>query len=108
VLGGRRGTEILREVSIYDPRTDRWRAGPTMPKPMELLGAAVAGDEIHTVWESTYQIYDAASGAWRDGPRSLVTRHGLNTFYVDGALYTVGGCTTQLRDSQIVETRPVL
>ena len=37
--------------------------------------------------------------------RSLVTRHGLQTFYVAGALYTVGGCTTQLRDSQVVERR---
>jgi hypothetical protein len=32
-----------------------------------------------------------------------VTRHTLQTFYVDGALYTVGGCTTALRDSPIVE-----
>jgi hypothetical protein len=41
------------------------------------------------------------------GPRSLVTRHGLKTFYVDGSLYTVGGCTTALRDSQVVEAREV-
>jgi hypothetical protein len=75
---------------------------------MELLGSAVAGDEIHAVWESTYQIYDGRTGRWEQGPRSLVTRHGLNTFYVDGALYTVGGCTTQLRDSQVVEMRRIL
>ena len=104
-IGGRRGAEQLREVWIYDPRTDRWRAGPTLPKPMELLGATVVGDEIHAVWEHTYQIYDASTGAWRTGPRSLVTRHGLQTFYVDGLLLTVGGCTTQLRDSQVVERR---
>jgi hypothetical protein len=70
---------------------------------MELLGAAVAGDEIHAVWESTYQIYDAGSGTWRQGPRPLVTRHALEAFVVDGALYTVGGCTTALQDSPIVE-----
>jgi hypothetical protein len=105
VIGGRRGERILREVSIYDPRTDRWRAGPELPKPMELVGAASAGDQIHAVWEDTYQIYDAGEGRWSQGPRSLVTRHGLKTFYVRGALYTVGGCTTELRDSQVVETR---
>ena len=43
VIGGRRGEEILREVSIWSPRTNRWRRGPAMPKPMELLGAAVVG-----------------------------------------------------------------
>ena len=105
MIGGRRGDDILRDVWILSPETGEWRKGPAMPEPMELLGAAVAGDEIHAVWESTYQIYDAATGAWTTGPRSLVTRHGLQTFYVDGTLLTVGGCTTQLRDSQVVERR---
>lgn len=105
MIGGRRGDEILRDVWILSPEKGEWREGPAMPEPMELLGAAVAGDEIHAVWESTYQIYDAATGTWTSGPRSLVTRHGLQTFYVDGTLLTVGGCTTQLRDSQVVERR---
>jgi hypothetical protein len=105
MIGGRRGEEVLREVEILDPRTGRWRPGPALPKPMELLGAAVVGDEIHAVWESTYQIYDTRSGEWRDGPRPGVTRHALQAFYVGGALYTVGGCTTALRDSPIVERR---
>jgi hypothetical protein len=105
MIGGRRGEEVLREVEILDPRTGRWRSGPSLPRPMELLGAAVVGDEIHAVWESTYQIYDAGSGEWRDGPRPGVTRHALQAFYVEGALYTVGGCTTALRDSPIVERR---
>ena len=91
MIGGRHEDEILRDVWILNPETGEWREGPAMPEPMELLGAAVAGDEIHAVWESTYQIYDAATGGWRDGPRSLVTRHGLQTFYLDGLLVTVGG-----------------
>jgi N-acetylneuraminic acid mutarotase len=107
VIGGRRGERVLRDVWIFDPRKRTWRRGPTMPKPMELVGAAVAGEQIHAVWESTYQIYDAGTGSWSQGPRSIVTRHGLKAFFVDGSLYTVGGCTTELRDSQVVETRPV-
>ena len=103
VLGGRRGESVLREVWILDPGDLTWRRGPALTRPMELLGAAVAGDEIHAVWESTYQIYDAGSGRWRSGPRPLVTRHALEAFVVDGALYTVGGCTTALRDSPVVE-----
>jgi N-acetylneuraminic acid mutarotase len=105
MLGGRRGDEILRDVWILNPQTGRWREGPAMPEPMELLGADVAGDEIHAVWESTYQVYDGETGTWSSGPRSLVTRHGLQTFFVDGVLFTVGGCTTKLVDSQVVERR---
>ena len=105
MIGGRSDDEILRDVWILDVETGRWRRGPEMPEPMELLGAAVAGDEIHAIWESTYQVYDTTTGRWTNGPRSLVTRHGLQTFYIDGVLFTVGGCTTRLVDSPIVERR---
>jgi N-acetylneuraminic acid mutarotase len=107
VIGGRRGEQQLREVWIYDPAADEWRRGPSLPKPMELLGATVVGDEIHAVWERTYQIYDAGTRRWRQGPPPLVPRHALSLFHVGGALYAVGGCTTKLRDTAVVETRPV-
>jgi Kelch motif/Galactose oxidase, central domain len=103
VIGGRRGEDVLREVWILDPATLEWRRGPALPKPMELLGATVAGDEIHAVWESTYQVYDGSSGTWRERPSPPVTRHALEAFAVDGVLYTVGGCTTALQDSPVVE-----
>lgn len=103
LLGGRRGEEILRDVWILDPETREWRAGPAMPEQMELLGAAVVGDEIHAVWESVYQIYDASSGRWSSGPSTGVTRHALQAFHVDGGLYAVAGCTTALRDTPVVE-----
>jgi hypothetical protein len=32
-----------------------------------------------------------------------VTRHALEAFVVDGVLLTVGGCTTALQDSHVVE-----
>lgn len=107
LIGGRRGGEVLREVWIFDPASERWRAGPALREPMELLGAAVAGDEIHAVWEETYQVFDAKSGKWRLGPRPLVTRHALEAFAVGGALVTVGGCTTALRDTHVVERLPI-
>ena len=59
---------------------------------MELLGATVVGDEIHAVWERTYQIYDASEGRWRDGPAPLQPRHALSLFNVGGTLYALGGC----------------
>jgi hypothetical protein len=107
LLGGLRGEEILDEVWILDPETEEWREGPTMEEPMELLGAAVAGDEIHAVWEHVYQVYDARTGEWRLGPRPIVTRHALSVFVLGDHVYTVGGCTTALVDSPVVERRPV-
>jgi hypothetical protein len=104
-IGGRRDEEILDEVWIYNPAEGRWRSGPPLPEPMELVAAAVAGDQIHAVWESAYQIYDARTGDWSSGPRPLVTRHGAKAFVVAGALYTIGGCTTDLHDTQVVERR---
>ena len=70
---------------------------------MELLGAEAVGDEIHAVWEHTYQIYDAGTGRWRSGPPPLVARHALSLFAIGGNLYAVGGCTTKLRDTAVVE-----
>jgi N-acetylneuraminic acid mutarotase len=104
VLGGRRGERVLREVWLFDTSgSGAWRRAPTMPKPMELLGAAVVEDRIHAVWESVYQIYDVSDRRWRQGPHPVVTRHALKVFAAGGALYTLGGCTTALRDSPIVE-----
>jgi Kelch motif len=103
-IGGRRGERILREVWILDTSAaGTWRRGPPLPKPMELLGAAVDGDRIHAVWESVYQVYDVSERRWRQGPHPLVTRHGLEVFAAAGNLYAIGGCTTALRDSPVVE-----
>jgi hypothetical protein len=105
VIGGRRGERLLKEVWIFDPATGRWRQGPAMPRALELLGAAAVGDQIHAVWEDVYVIYDASTGEWREGPRPRVPRHALQAFYLDGALYTIGGCTPEPADSPVVERR---
>jgi hypothetical protein len=70
---------------------------------MELLGTAATPDEIHAIWEETYQVLDADEERWRLGSRPLVTRHALEAFAVGDVLVTVGGCTTALRDTHVVE-----
>ena len=93
----------LTVVGLGDHHQPGAHLAPAAQAPMELLGASIAGDEIHAVWESTYQIYDASSGRWSAGPTPRLTRHALQTFYVDGSLYAVAGCTTALRDTPVVE-----
>jgi N-acetylneuraminic acid mutarotase len=106
-FGGRRGEKPSATFSSSTPRRRRGGPGRACRSPMELNGTAVSGAEIHTIWEHTYQIYDARTGAWSQGPEPLVPRHGLKAFAIDGTLYAVGGCTTELHDSQVVEARNI-
>ena len=106
VLGGRlRSQEIVRRVWIYNPRRNEWRAGPSMPAPMDLLGVVAVGNKIHAVLESKYFVYDAATKRWRRGPSLKVPRHALALYAVRDKLYAIGGCIVpQLEDSPAVET----
>ena len=105
VLGGRLASqEILRRVWIYNPKRDAWRAGPSMPQPMDLLGVVAVGNKLHAVLESKYFVYDAATRRWRRGPSLKVPRHALALYAVRGRLYAIGGCIVpQLEDSPAVE-----
>ncbi len=106
MLGGRdKAGKVSRLVWIYNPRQDRWRAGPTMPVPMEIHGAEVVGERIYTVLESTTLVYDATTSRWSRGPSLQVPRHALALFAADGKLFAIGGCIVpQLEDSQVVES----
>ena len=62
----------------YNPRDRRVAARARDARSRwSLLGAAVAGDQIHAIWESTYQIYDASRDAGRGAPARSSPRHGL-------------------------------
>ena len=104
-MGGRvRSGTIQRGVWIYNPDTNRWRAGPTLPAPMETLGTSVSTGRIDAVLEHSYFTYDASSGKWIHGPSLEVPRHALGVFTINGTLYAIGGCIVpQLEDSSVVE-----
>lgn len=47
VLGGfGAGAAVSARVDVYDPRTDRWRPGPSLPEPMHHANVAVVGGSI--------------------------------------------------------------
>jgi Kelch motif len=102
VIGGRRGERQLSEVWILHPQSGRWRAGPPLPKPMELLGAAAVGDESAP----------CGSGRTRSTMRRRVSgetarparvAHAPSLFEVGGTLCAVGGCRPELRATAVVE-----
>jgi len=97
-----------RHVWIYNPRQDRWRAGPATPIALETAGASVAGSRIYVVLERKYLTYDARTQRWTRGPSLQVPRHALAVYAIKGMLYAMGGCIVpQLEDSSIVEKIPV-
>ena len=104
-LGGRvRSGAIQRGVWIYNAGTNRWRAGPALPVPMETLGTSVSPGRIDAVLEHNYFTYDASSKRWLHGPSLEVPRHALGVFTIDDTLYAIGGCVVpQLEDSSVVE-----
>jgi hypothetical protein len=108
-LGGRvRSGTIQRGVWIYNLRANRWRAGPTLPTPMETLGTSASESRIDAVLEHNYFTYDASSERWLRGPSLEVPRHALGVFTIDGTLYAIGGCVVpQLEDSSVVEKIPL-
>lgn len=103
VFGGRvRSLERQRRVWIYNVDDNRWRAGPSLPEPMDTLATSVNGDRIYAVVDEEYFIYDGKK--WNVGPTLQVPRHALAVYIIDDTLYAVGGCIYPiLRDSTIVE-----
>ena len=104
-LGGQvRSGKIQRRVWIYNVARNRWRAGPTLPIPMETLGASATGDRIDAVLESTYITYDGRTSRWLSRPSLEVSRHALAVYTIGKTLYAIGGCIVpQLEDSSVVE-----
>jgi len=106
VFGGRdRSVQRQRRVWIYNPGEDRWRAGPSLPEPMDTLATSVSGDRIHAIVDDYYFIFDGKR--WKAGPTLGVPRHALAVYTIDDTLYAVGGCLhPQLRDSTVAEKIP--
>ena len=82
----------------YNPNQNRWRIGPPLPKPMDLLATTV-DDRIHAVLEST-TIYDGRTAAGRTAFLE-VPRHALGLFSADGRLYAIGGCINAAARGQL-------
>ena len=97
-----RSPETL-SVSIYDPVTERWRAGPSINRGRGGFAAAVVGEQIvigggevlsqPARIEPTVEIYTAGADAWRFGPNLPVAVHGVTAAALNGRFYLVGGAT---------------
>ena len=102
-----RNGDAVRSVWIYSPRTDRWRRGPRLARPVAMVGATAAAGRLYAVSEQVFESYLPGRG-WMLGPKLGVPRHALGLFALNRRLWAVGGCVVpELADSRVVETRPL-
>lgn len=102
VIGGfdARG-RITAVIEIYDPATDRWRTGPSLPLLMHHVNAAAVDGKLYVLGflvagfaaDGRSFVYDPAVDAWTElSAMPSARRRGASGVAVDGGLiYVFGG-----------------
>lgn len=101
VIAGR-DPETLK-VAIFDPVSERWRAGPSIRAARGGFAAATVGDRIvigggEVIYGGTYversvEVYSAGAVGWQVGPDLPVAVHGVAGGAIDGRFVVVSGST---------------
>jgi N-acetylneuraminic acid mutarotase len=100
VAGGYTGLDFTTTdlVSIYDPATDTWRAGPPLPEPRNHAAAATLGGVLYLSGGTSPegQLTDTlwaidVEGTWRNLPSLPGPRSAHRMVPLGGKLYVVGG-----------------
>lgn len=99
VIGGNNASSVaVGRVDRYDPATNTWSTGTTMPTAR--VGAAGAslngrmyifGGRSGTTYLSTVEAYDPVANSWTTQPSMSTARAALAVGGVSGSLYAVGG-----------------
>lgn len=101
LIGGR--SPETRSVSIYDPATETWRAGPSLNRARGGFGATVVGQQLIIgggeniggirVLVPSMEMIAAGVSNWSLGPNLAVPVHGTAAVTLDGRAYFVSGST---------------
>ncbi|MBL8513605.1 MAG: hypothetical protein JNJ55_06405 [Betaproteobacteria bacterium] len=102
MIAGR--TPETSSVSIYDPASERWRAGPSLNNVRAGFAAAVVDDQIVVGGgeilsvpfrvEPTVEVYTAGGIGWQMGPNLPIAVHGTAGAGLGGRFYVLGGSTS--------------
>ncbi|MBI5302522.1 MAG: hypothetical protein HY868_10315 [Chloroflexi bacterium] len=95
-FGGRGERDALDTIEVFDPQTQTWSILNTkIPEPIAGFGTVYAEGWVHVLKYDKHFAYNLQTHAWRtDLPPMPTSRHGLKADYIDGVIYTVGGCST--------------
>jgi hypothetical protein len=112
VIGGRAGGVVSDTTAVYNPATDTWRAGPTLPFPSYGGSAEVVGDKLFIVG-SNMDFAPSGAGIMCDGTTTITCtewgnrmptpRWSTGTSVIDGKIYVVGGYSSLGTPSKLVE-----
>jgi N-acetylneuraminic acid mutarotase len=105
VVGGRFGagfnSEMTDVLEIFDPGTNIWTAGASMPTVRGGLNAVAANGCLHVFGGegsngvfAEHELYDPAAGSWRSLDPMPTPVHGVTgAAFLDGLIYLPGGGT---------------
>ena len=86
-------------LQVYDPSTNTWTTGATMPTPRAGASAAVIGGKMYVVggtptntdFTGALEVYDPMTDSWTSKSPMPTPRTGLTVAAVNGLLYAIGG-----------------
>ena len=91
-------TEIMSEVEVYDPATDRWSTAAPLPMALTQSRACVFDDQIYVFGGanvSSYQpsilTYNTTSNSWSAKSPMPITRYAFDCATTEDAVYIIGG-----------------
>jgi N-acetylneuraminic acid mutarotase len=89
----------LNRLDIYDPASDKWSQGRSMPLPSAVAAGAVWDGKLYVLGAAAdsgtvtnlVEIYDPRTDQWAFGPALPTPRQGAGSAVTDRTLYLVGG-----------------
>jgi N-acetylneuraminic acid mutarotase len=87
------------KLFIYDPQTNEWQEGTSLPSPRGAMGAefvdgilyVVGGVNASHIPVNTNLAYDPKTDTWTTKSPMPTARHHLQTVVVDGKIFALGG-----------------
>jgi hypothetical protein len=94
IIGGSAGVP-LASVEIFDPLSETWSAGPSLPVASTTRAAGVVGGDIHVLLDAgVYRLSAGSPAVWtRVGPPPPQTGNYAAIFAGDD-VHAIGGCST--------------
>jgi len=102
IMGGA-DTSLTNHTQIYDPRTDSWSLGASIPTPLYGFAACAttgvnALKRIYVIGGNSYlegtditQVYDPVNDSWTFGASMPTARLGLTVAVVNDQIYAIAG-----------------